>query len=211
MYNFTAMTSMWFVLYLFFEVSHCAKVTEIDGPDGWPMFFLIPEGIPANLSRAHPTKFPTTTSTYSPTQSPTVSPSKYPSLSPTTHAPTEIPTSKPTMRPTHKPTVSPSKPPSSSPSKSPTPKPTKYPTTSKPSMSPTRDDDIVLDEIITRNARHRSKDTRIKLYAAESFYIMDDLEKDLWMRGDDAADLFIFRNVNKPFSSKPFASYFSTI
>eukprot|EP01084_Bolivina_argentea_P295993 509733_1 len=175
------------ILLLIIVLSNTAIVEEFDGPEGYPILIIYatsntsnPTNSPTKQPTLIPTRFPTKYPTQLPTTHPTHSPSKYPTISPTTRQPTLIPTALPTKYPTIK--------------------PTKFPTTKRPTKPPTVDEFAMLDNIIaeTEKAKQKSiasKPNIIKLYAAESFYLMDELEKELLMQSD--GDTFIVRNANK--------------
>ena len=124
-----------------------------------------------------------------------------------THAPTNYPSKYPTLTPSISPTMIPTHSPSPFPTIHPTKRPTKHPITSKPTKYPTVNDDEILDHLIA--ARQASKRNVVKLYAADSFYLMDELEKELLSKTD--ADAFIFRTAfNAPKSlSVSIGGYFT--
>ena len=118
---------------------------------------------------------------------------------------------KPTMRPTPIPTKYPSEHPTVDPTNYPSRHPTKSPT-KKPTKHPTVDEDEILDHLIA--TKQASTKNIIKLYAADSFYLMDDLEKELLSKND--FDALILRNPfsqnpSKQASSKPIAGYYDFI
>ena len=92
---------------------------------------------------------------------------------------------KPTYRPTHSPSNHPSNYPTPTPTNNPTKRPSKRPSPLKPTTAPTENEDEILDHLIA--AKQASKRQVVKLYAAESFYLMDELEKELLAKKDSDA------------------------